>query len=118
MNLLTFYVQLDLYQAWQVWNEGKGLELVDSTILNESCPPFEVLRCIHVGLLCVQDQAIDRPTMLDVVSMLSKETLQLVPPKHPAFFINSVQEELSEDCKIKPENVSINYVTHSVMEVR
>ncbi|XP_050286216.1 cysteine-rich receptor-like protein kinase 10 [Quercus robur] len=104
--------------AWQIWNEGKGLELVDSTILNESCPPFEVLRCIHVGLLCVQDQAIDRPTMLDVVSMLSKETLQLVPPKHPAFFINSVQEELLEDCKIKPENVSINYVTHSVMEVR
>jgi len=107
-----------LYQAWQLWNEGKGLELIDPIILDESRPPSEVLRCIHIGLLCVQDQAKDRPSMLEVVSMLSNETLQLCPPKQPAFFINSVQEESSEESEIKLEIYSINNVTISDMEAR
>ncbi|XP_065635619.1 G-type lectin S-receptor-like serine/threonine-protein kinase CES101 [Quercus suber] len=80
--------------AWQLWNEGKVL----------------VLRCIHVGLLCVQDHALDRPTMIDVVSMLSNEALQLSPPKQPAFFINRVAEVL--------EICSLNNVTISVIEVK
>jgi len=33
------------------------------------------LRCIHVDLLYLQDQAKDRPTMLDVVSMLQMKLL-------------------------------------------
>nr|XP_023890086.1 G-type lectin S-receptor-like serine/threonine-protein kinase CES101 [Quercus suber] len=45
------YGVLLLEIAWQLWNEGRGLELIDPTILDESCPPSEVLRCIHVGLL-------------------------------------------------------------------
>uniref|UniRef100_A0A7N2LPE2 Apple domain-containing protein n=1 Tax=Quercus lobata TaxID=97700 RepID=A0A7N2LPE2_QUELO len=106
-----------VYKAWQLWNEGKVLELIDPTILDESCPTSEVLRYIYVGLLCVQDQATDRPTMLDVVSMLSNETLQLLPPKQPAFFINTVVREL-EDSMIELENCSLNDVTISVMEAR
>ena len=107
---VTLCIQIDLYQAWQLWNEGKVLELIDPVILDESCPPSEILRCIHVGLLCVQDLALDRPNMIDVVSMLSNEALQLSPPKQPAFFINRVAEAL--------ENCSLNNVTISVIEVR
>ncbi|GMY06228.1 G-type lectin S-receptor-like serine/threonine-protein kinase CES101, partial [Fagus crenata] len=103
--------------AWQLWNEDKVLELLDPTILDESCPPSEALRCVHVGLLCVQDQAIDRPIMQDVVSMLSNETLQLPPPKEPAFFNNIITEEF-EDSEIKPENYSKNNITVSEMEAR
>ena len=106
-----------MYQAWQLWNEGNGLELIDPTILDKSCPTSVVLRCLHVGLLCVQDQATDRPTMLDVISMLSNETLQLSPPKQPAFFINTVVREL-EDSMIESKNCSLNDVTISEMEVR
>ena len=61
------------------------MELIDPTIIDESCPSSEILRCIHVGLLCVQDQATDRPTMVDVVSMFSNETLQLSSPKQPTY---------------------------------
>ncbi|KDO56866.1 hypothetical protein CISIN_1g046791mg [Citrus sinensis] len=78
--------------AWQLWNEGKVLELVDIA-LEGSFSPNEVLRCIHVGLLCVQDQATDRPAMPDVVSMLANESLSLPAPKQPAFFINITAEE-------------------------
>jgi len=45
------------------------------------------MRCVwlHVGLLCVQHHAEDRPTMLSVVLMLISEG-RLPPPKKPAFF--------------------------------
>ena len=55
--------------------------------------------------------------MLDVVSMLSNETLQLPPSKQTAFFINTVLREL-EDSMIELENCSLNDVTISVMEAR
>ncbi|XP_023894462.1 G-type lectin S-receptor-like serine/threonine-protein kinase CES101 [Quercus suber] len=103
--------------AWKLWNEGKDLELIDPTILDDSCSLYEVSRCIHVGLLCVQDQATDRPTMLNVVSMLSNETLQLSPPKQPVFFINTFVEEIPVS-EIKPGSCSVNNVTVSVMKPR
>ncbi|EOY26775.1 Serine/threonine-protein kinase PBS1, putative [Theobroma cacao] len=102
--------------AWQLWNEGRGLVLIDP-ILDESCNRNEALRCIHVGLLCVQDRAIDRPTMPDVVSMLSNETVQLPAPKQPAFFIYAAEEE-PDIADVKSNKCSINYVSVSVMEAR
>lgn len=86
-------------------------------ILDESCNRNEALRCIHVGLLCVQDRAIDRPTMPDVVSMLSNETVQLPAPKQPAFFIYAAEEE-PDIADVKSNKCSINYVSVSVMEAR
>ncbi|MED6174484.1 hypothetical protein PIB30_069435 [Stylosanthes scabra] len=73
--------------AWKLWNEGRALELMDHG-LNETSNRKEVLRCIHIGLLCVQNYPTDRPTMVDVVSFLSNDAIQLAQPKQPAFFIN------------------------------
>ncbi|EEF46485.1 conserved hypothetical protein [Ricinus communis] len=41
--------------AWELWSEGKGLELKDPTF-NEACSQSEVLKCFQIGLLCVQDR--------------------------------------------------------------
>ncbi|GAV64491.1 LOW QUALITY PROTEIN: Pkinase domain-containing protein, partial [Cephalotus follicularis] len=71
--------------AWKLWNEGNGLELIDST-LDESYPGNDVVNCIHIGLLCVQDQATDRPSMSDIVSMLTNETMLLPAPRQPVCF--------------------------------
>ena len=108
---------MGLYQSWQLWNEGKGLELTDPTILDDSFIPSEVLRCIHVGLVCVQDQATDRPTMLDVVSFLANETIQLSTPKQPAFFINTITKE-SNVFENKSKIYSVNNVTISKLDAR
>ncbi|XP_061338565.1 G-type lectin S-receptor-like serine/threonine-protein kinase CES101 [Gastrolobium bilobum] len=97
--------------AWELWNEGRALELVEPA-LNELNTQNEVLRCIHIGLLCVQDQATDRPTMLDIVSFLSNDTIQLSQPKQPAFFINVVVE-VSELPYSKQEHHSLNDVTNT-----
>ncbi|KAM5588585.1 cysteine-rich receptor-like protein kinase 25 [Rosa sericea] len=71
--------------AWQLWNEGKVLELMDP-LLKDSCNPNEFLRYIHIGLLCVQEDANNRPTMSSVVLMLKSENISLSKPERPAFF--------------------------------
>ncbi|KAL7201083.1 hypothetical protein ACSBR1_032899 [Camellia fascicularis] len=70
--------------ACELWKEGNGLELMDSTLGN-SCSSSQVLRCIQVGLLCVQENAVDRPTMSDVISMLNNETTLLPTPNFTAY---------------------------------
>ncbi|XVE52860.1 hypothetical protein DITRI_Ditri02bG0158300 [Diplodiscus trichospermus] len=70
--------------AWKLWKEDKILELVDEGI-SETSNHKEILRCIHVGLLCVQEFAKDRPTMPNVVSMVNSEIVDLPTPKQPAF---------------------------------
>ncbi|XP_028127297.1 G-type lectin S-receptor-like serine/threonine-protein kinase RKS1 isoform X2 [Camellia sinensis] len=72
--------------VWNLWGEEKALDIVDSS-LAESCSSQEVLRCIHIGLLCVQEFTIDRPTMSDIAFMLCNETT-LPLPKQPAFIFN------------------------------
>ena len=60
---------MEFFQAWELWGEGRGLELIDPTLgdLNHT---DQVLRCIHVGLFCIQESPIDRPVMLDVIFMI------------------------------------------------
>ena len=47
----------------------------------------QVLRCIQVGLLCIQKLPEDRPSMSSVVLMLVNEEITLPQPKQPGFFI-------------------------------
>ncbi|XP_059276865.1 G-type lectin S-receptor-like serine/threonine-protein kinase CES101 isoform X2 [Lycium ferocissimum] len=85
--------------AWELWREERALELIDATLI-ESCSHDEVMRCIHVGLLCVQDYAKDRPSMSSVVSMLMNDTRQPPPaPERPGFFIERGDQraEISEE---------------------
>ncbi|KAG4995300.1 hypothetical protein JHK86_032127 [Glycine max] len=98
--------------AWKLWNQGEALKLVD-TMLNGSCPHIQVIRCIHIGLLCTQDQAKDRPTMLDVISFLSNENTQLPPPIQPSLYtINGVKEAKQH------KSCSINEITNSMTSGR
>jgi hypothetical protein len=75
-----------MVQAWQLWNEGKVLELMDPLLI-DSCCRDEFLRHIHIGLLCVQEDANDRPTMSSVVVMLKNEKVTLCQPQRAAFSV-------------------------------
>ncbi|KAM5588486.1 hypothetical protein ABKV19_006768 [Rosa sericea] len=76
-----------LGHAWNLWNEDRGLELVDE-ILGDSYSSSEVLKCVQIGLLCVQDNAVDRPTIADIALMLSSEK-DGPNPKRPVFTIQN-----------------------------
>lgn len=95
-------------QAWQLWNESKGLEIMDP-LMNDSCPSDELLRYVHIGLLCVQEDANRRPTMSTVVLMLKSESLNLAQPQRPAFFVG----RFTENHEIGIEICSINAMTIS-----
>jgi hypothetical protein len=49
----------------------------------------EIMRCIHIGLLCVQENVVDRPTMASVILMLTSYSITLQVPSQPAFFMHS-----------------------------
>ncbi|KAK0577877.1 hypothetical protein LWI29_001660 [Acer saccharum] len=102
-----------LRYAWKLWNENNIFALIDPVI---SDPSFhsEILRCIQMGLLCVQEFVKDRPTMPSVISMLNIEIVDLPTPKQPAFTErqNALDTESSEQIQ---KNRSVNYVTISVI---
>ncbi|KAK2644307.1 hypothetical protein Ddye_019502 [Dipteronia dyeriana] len=96
--------------TWELWRDGKAMEIVDSCIA-DSFPTNEVLRCIQVGLLCVQDNAKDRPSLLTVVSMLINET-KLPSPKKSTFVIRKNEPDSSSSetnkCSI---NEAVPFIT-------
>ncbi|KAK9152078.1 hypothetical protein Syun_010387 [Stephania yunnanensis] len=76
-----------LGHVWNLWNEDKASELVDATIfIEDELSRLELLRCIQVGLLCVQQRPDDRPTMSSVIIMLNSDSPNLPQPKHPGFY--------------------------------
>nr|KJB12754.1 hypothetical protein B456_002G034800 [Gossypium raimondii] len=109
----------------KLWNEGNIWNLVDKTqnravTISKSESNLknkkEIWRCIHVGLLCVQEYAKDRPTiclllfqcsyyMSTIVSMLNSEISDLNTPKQPAFTQALLISNDFEDC------ISFNDVT-------
>ena len=48
---------------------------------------IEVIKCIQIGLLCVQENPDARPSMLAIASYLSNHSIELPPPLEPAIFI-------------------------------
>ncbi|CAK9138693.1 unnamed protein product [Ilex paraguariensis] len=110
--------QLNLLgHAWKLWREGRGLELMDSSA-GDLNSPNEVMRCIHVGLLCVQEQAEDRPTMSTVVLMLSSETSPLPRPKNPGFCLGRKLVETDSSSSKQDETCTVNQVTVTMLDPR
>ncbi|XP_031499247.1 cysteine-rich receptor-like protein kinase 7 [Nymphaea colorata] len=72
--------------AWRLWRENRATELLDES-LTHSSDGSEVTRCIHIGLLCIQEDATRRPTMSSIVLMLSSSSLTLRAPSAPAFIL-------------------------------
>ncbi|RWR88294.1 cysteine-rich receptor-like protein kinase 10 [Cinnamomum micranthum f. kanehirae] len=76
-----------LTYAWELWSDGKGLELMDE-LIPETCWATEVLRRIHITLLCVQQDPADRPPVSSVVVMLTSDSMTLPEPTNiSGFFI-------------------------------
>ncbi|KAH9715627.1 hypothetical protein KPL71_021131 [Citrus sinensis] len=84
LNVFSFGVLL-LEIAWDLWTSNRTLELIDPILEDEYSSKPMLLRYVNIALLCVQESADDRPTMNDVVSMLTNEAAALLPPKQPAF---------------------------------
>nr|GMD65881.1 cysteine-rich receptor-like protein kinase 10 [Ipomoea batatas] len=76
-----------LFEVWTHWKKGSLSDVIDPKLQGSSNPSHEITRCIHVGLLCVQQSAVDRPKMSRILQMLSRNSsMKLSEPLHPGFF--------------------------------
>ncbi|GMN61954.1 hypothetical protein TIFTF001_031047 [Ficus carica] len=98
--------------AWTLMQQGMAIELLDSCLRDSDHNLQEVLRCIHVGLLCVQQRAADRPSMSFVVLMLSSGGHVLPYPNRPSYFMET------ESPQRYPESSISNLITLSETEAR
>ncbi|XP_048132907.1 cysteine-rich receptor-like protein kinase 44 isoform X14 [Rhodamnia argentea] len=76
--------------VWKKWREGSISNIIDPSITSGSST--EIARCIHIGLLCVQENFASRPSMASVFLMLNSHSVTLQVPSRPAFFIDSANE--------------------------
>ncbi|XP_021672336.2 probable LRR receptor-like serine/threonine-protein kinase At5g37450 isoform X2 [Hevea brasiliensis] len=97
LNLLEY--------AYDLWKMENGMEFMDET-LDDSFSPCKLLRCLQVALLCVQESPTDRPSILEVYSMLKNENVAIAYPKTPAFSVKSAEDKEKSVCSIN--NVSIS----------
>nr|GLL45712.1 putative receptor-like protein kinase At4g00960 [Ipomoea trifida] len=99
MNSCPMEALTTFYLAWEQWRDGTPLEILDPVLAKSSYTVNEVIHCLHIGLLCVQEDADERPTMEDVVLMLSSySTNNWSAPREPAFYRNrsgNVPKEIS-----------------------
>ncbi|XP_010503063.1 PREDICTED: putative cysteine-rich receptor-like protein kinase 35 [Camelina sativa] len=79
-NLVTY--------AWTLWRNGSAVELVDES-LEANYPRHQAIRCIHIGLLCVQEDPAHRPNLSTIILMLDSNTMCLPVPRQPGFFLRS-----------------------------
>ncbi|KAK3435681.1 hypothetical protein EUGRSUZ_C00390 [Eucalyptus grandis] len=98
LNLLDY--------AYEQWKDDKCMEFIDPS-LDDSSSSCKLLRCMQVALLCVQEKPGDRPSMLEVYSMLKNESSAVNFPKKPAFSINKDEDEDGK-CLLKEAVHSVN----------
>ncbi|XP_035839778.1 putative receptor-like protein kinase At4g00960 isoform X2 [Helianthus annuus] len=81
--------------AWRSWRDETLSNIIDPVLLRGSSSSTDIVRCIHIALLCVQKDAVDRPTMSEVVSMLNSFSLTLQVPLEPAFFTENSADHVN-----------------------
>lgn len=93
------------------------MEIADQSFISKASLDYEVMKCIHIGLLCVQEYAVDRPTMFEVVSMLDNNDSMLTHPKQPAFLFRKTKCDDSNQ-SISERVSSIYEMSTTVVEAR
>ncbi|WVZ66186.1 hypothetical protein U9M48_015446 [Paspalum notatum var. saurae] len=72
-----------LSTVWEHWDAGTATATIDPCLGGGNFPVGQVLRCIHIGLLCVQGDPAARPVLSSVVMMLGSDTMTLQAPSKP-----------------------------------
>ncbi|KAL1342756.1 hypothetical protein AAHE18_09G180500 [Arachis hypogaea] len=75
--------------VWRNWKERTAINIIDPSLSNIS--PNEVMRCVHIGLLCVQEDLAHRPNMSSIVLMLDSCSVTMPTPSEPAFFLGTTR---------------------------
>ncbi|GMP52704.1 hypothetical protein CsSME_00018414 [Camellia sinensis var. sinensis] len=98
--------------------QGRQVTRTDGWIFKGLMYPSEMLRSIHVALLCVQQCPEDRQSMSSVVLMLGSEGA-LPQPKLPGFYTKrNPLEADSSSSKDAPSSTSVNEITITLLNAQ
>ncbi|XP_076950074.1 cysteine-rich receptor-like protein kinase 15 [Bidens hawaiensis] len=96
--------------AWKSLKNDQTSNLIDPNMKTETGSLHEIIRSVHIGLLCVQERATDRPTMDLVVQMLNSFSTTLPFPAEPTAF---TQDDVDLKTSHLQENDSSTGMWHS-----
>jgi len=82
------------HQVWKHYRSNTLVETIDSS-LGDDIPEAEASRVLHIGLLCTQASASLRPSMTQVVKMLSNSDLDVPAPNQPPFLTSAILDSES-----------------------
>uniref|UniRef100_A0A803LKU1 Uncharacterized protein n=1 Tax=Chenopodium quinoa TaxID=63459 RepID=A0A803LKU1_CHEQI len=102
--------------VWRNWREGTAISVIDPTLSTAS--KTDIIRCIHMGLLCVQESVDDRPAMSSVVLMLSSRSLSLPVPSHPSFVSVNATMDTNSDNHKERQLVSLSTNQDSITDLQ
>ncbi|XP_022873944.1 cysteine-rich receptor-like protein kinase 25 [Olea europaea var. sylvestris] len=74
--------------VWKNWHEGTATNIIDPALRTSAGSLPDIIRCVHIGLLCVQENASDRPTMAAIVLMVTSSSITLSIPSQPTFLMS------------------------------
>ncbi|XP_030968656.1 putative receptor-like protein kinase At4g00960 isoform X2 [Quercus lobata] len=105
-----------LSYAWKNWREGTASHIIDPTLRHN--PITEIMRCIHIGLLCIQESVTDRPTMAMIVLMLNSYSITPPVPSQPAFFMHkNIESDISKSDHSKGSYVQLSANEDTITEL-
>ncbi|KAE8678701.1 G-type lectin S-receptor-like serine/threonine-protein kinase [Hibiscus syriacus] len=107
-NLYGCHENLHLLEfAYELWKQGRGTEFFDAS-LDDSSSSCKLITCMQVALLCVQENAADRPSMVEVSAILKNErSVAISTPKKPAYSV--IRDEDRKSIGTERKNVfSVN----------
>lgn len=99
-------------QAWKLYRSNTLTEAVDPS-LGDDFPPSEASRVLQIGLLCTQASASLRPSMSQVVYMLSNTNLDVPTPNQPPFLNTGM---LDSDSSIKSYSTN-SFISNALKKI-
>jgi hypothetical protein len=74
-------------QIWEHWTMKTITEMIDPYLREDYSSQEDILRCVHIGLSCVQEDPVDRPNISAINIMLDSSTVPRQAPSRPAFYV-------------------------------
>uniref|UniRef100_A0A6N2MIB4 non-specific serine/threonine protein kinase n=1 Tax=Salix viminalis TaxID=40686 RepID=A0A6N2MIB4_SALVM len=99
-----------LEHAYELWKDGRGMEIMDPS-LDDTFSSCKLIKCLQIALLCVQENPADRPSMLEVSSMLRNETAIVTIPQRPAFSVKTDEDDKNRRDRLHLEICSVDDAT-------
>ncbi|XP_010496365.1 PREDICTED: cysteine-rich receptor-like protein kinase 37 [Camelina sativa] len=89
--------------VWKRWIEGRFAEIIDPWVApSKNISTNEVVKLIHIGLLCVQENVSKRPSMTSILFWLERHANTTMPLPTPVAFLTRLSSSLPQSPSSSP----------------